>query len=59
MKYTVEITETLQRIVEVDAESDSEAEAFVSRQYCMGDVVLDSSDHVDTNIKCVNRDCFQ
>ena len=59
MKYTVEITETLQRIVAVDAESDSEAEAFVSRQYCMGDVVLDSSDHVDTNIKCVNRDCFQ
>ena len=59
MKYTVEITETLQRIVEVDAESDSEAEAFVSRQYRMGDVVLDSSDHVDTNIKCVNRDCFQ
>ena len=59
MKYTVEITETLQRIVEVDAESDSEAEAFVSRQYCMGDVVLDSSDHVDTNIKCVNRDCLR
>ena len=55
MNYAVEITEVLQKVVEVDAESDSEAEASVLHRYRIGDIVLDSSDHMDTNIKCVNR----
>ena len=55
MKYAVEITEVLQKVVEVDAESDSEAEASVLHRYRIGDIVLDSSDHMSTNIQCVNR----
>ena len=54
VKYAVEITEVLQKVVEVEAESDSEAEASVLHRYRIGDIVLDSSDHMDTNIKCVN-----
>lgn len=31
MKYRVEVTETLQRIIEIDAESNEEAESKVRR----------------------------
>jgi len=50
MKFTVQITETLQRISEVEAPSAEVAETIVRRQYRFGEIVLDSSDYVGTEI---------
>ena len=55
MKFQVQITETLQRLVEVDAWSAKDAEAFVRRQYRSGEIVLDSSDHIDTNVSWMQK----
>ena len=47
MKWNVEITETLQRRIEVEAESAEAAERKVRSMYRGGDIVLESSDIVD------------
>ncbi|MBQ6142236.1 MAG: DpnD/PcfM family protein [Kiritimatiellae bacterium] len=47
MKYVVEITETLQRLVVVEAKDPEEAEREVSNMYRQGQVVLDDADHID------------
>lgn len=43
MRFTIQITETLQMLVDVDARSPEEAERFVRRQYRLGEFVLDAS----------------
>lgn len=48
MKYQVEITETLQRTVEVEAESKSDAISKAKEQYNNSEIELDSSDFIDT-----------
>ena len=55
MKFQVQITETLQRLVEVDARSDRDAELFVRQQYRSGEIVLDSSDHIDTDVSRMEK----
>ncbi len=55
MKYIVEIEEILQKVVEVEAESKDEAWKKVSQQYKDEEIVLDSSDHVDTTITVLNE----
>ena len=50
MKYVVEITEILQRLVEVEATSPEEAERRVSNMYRRGQEVLDDADRVDVTI---------
>ena len=50
MKVKVEITETLQRIVEIEAENDSEAIEHANELYSKGQIVLDADDHIDTEI---------
>ena len=47
MKWAVEITETLQTSVEIEAESVEDAERQARSMYCRGDIVLDASDYVD------------
>ena len=47
MKWAVEITETLQTSVEIEAESAEDAETQARNLYRRGDVVLDASDYVD------------
>ena len=47
MKWKVEITETLQRGVEIEAESAEDAERQVRSMYLHGDIVLDASNYVD------------
>ena len=47
MKRNVEITETLQTSVEVEAESAEDAEKQAKDMYSRGDIVLDASDFVD------------
>lgn len=43
-KYQVRIIETLSRIVEVEAENETDALNTVEDMYCDGGVVLDSDD---------------
>ena len=49
--YKIEITETLSRIVEIDASSKDEAYQKISKMYKEGEIVLDSSDYIDYEIK--------
>ena len=57
MKYKIEITETLQRILEVMASSEEDAIQDVTARYRQCDVVLDESDFVDVNIAVLEDDC--
>lgn len=55
-KFTVEITETLQRQVEVEAEDAFEAEAIVREMYRNEEVVLDAEDYIDTEFKALDEE---
>lgn len=48
--YEIEITETLQRVVKVEANSEDEAYNIVSQKYKNEEIVLDDSDFVDNEI---------
>lgn len=50
-KYLVEITETLQRQFEVEADSREEAEKIANMMYRNEDVVLTDEDFVDAQFK--------
>ena len=54
MKWIVDITETLQRRIEVEGETPEEAAKNAELQYCDGEVVLDSSDYVGTEFVAVS-----
>ena len=41
-KYTIEITETLTRLVSIEAENEYEAERIVREKYKNGEIVLDA-----------------
>lgn len=47
MKYYVSVTETLNRVVSVDAESESEAKDKVETAYQCCELVLDADDYVE------------
>lgn len=51
MECRVEITETLQRTICVIADSEDEAERCVMAMYRNGDIVLSSSDFVDSEFE--------
>lgn len=48
MKYKVTIRETLERTVEVEANSAQEAELSVRQDYHNSTIVLNDGDYVDT-----------
>jgi len=50
-EYTVEITEYLSRIIRIDAADSVEAERKVRSLYRNEDIVLDSEDHIGTEIE--------
>ena len=53
-KLTVCITETLERVIEVDVdEMDCDAVEYVRRQYLDGEIILDSSDLVHTEFQII------
>ena len=54
MKYQVEITETLQKTIEVEAESEREAISKVEDQYYNGEIELDTSDFIDTVFEIIS-----
>ena len=46
--FRIEVREALSRTVEVEANSADEALAFVESAYATEDIILDSSDYLDT-----------
>lgn len=56
MKQKVKIVETLERVVEVEAESFDEAEEIVREQYRNSDIVLTSDDYIGTEFKKYDED---
>ena len=54
--YRVVVTETLQRIVYIDAKSAEEAKRNVEERYHNEEIVLDSSDYQGTEIEVVKDD---
>lgn len=54
--YRVVVTETLQRIVYIDAKSAEEARDVAEERYRNEEIVLDSSDYQDTKIEVVEDD---
>lgn len=55
-KYTIEITETLQKQIVIKAHSKEEAIQKIKEQYRNTDIVLDSEDYIDTQIQCVHEE---
>lgn len=53
MKYTVRITETLVKEVEIEAESPVKAIVEAKRQYSTFEIVLDYSDFSHVDIECL------
>ena len=49
-KYRIEITETLSRTIETEAESEAVAVEKVRQMYRNGDIILDASDYIETEI---------
>lgn len=59
MKYKIEVTEMLQRVVEVDARDLTEAISKVGKDYDAGGIILDSMDFVGYSIKEAGSECKQ
>lgn len=55
-KYTIEITETLQKQVSVEANSYEEAERKVKEQYRNNEIILDSDNYIDTCYQCIKEE---
>ncbi len=55
-EYSVEVVETLIRIVTVEATSEEQAIEFVMYDYNNAELVLDSDDFFDVEFEIVNRD---
>ena len=54
--YQVEITETLQRVVEVEADSEQDAIFMVDDKYREEEIVLDAADFIDYEIAIFKSD---
>lgn len=55
--YTVTITETLQRTVEVKADSQAAALSMVEDRYSASEYILDSSDFAGVKFYSADRQC--
>lgn len=55
-KYQVRITETLERIVEVNAKDWADARKIVRQKYYDEEIVLDSDDYQDVEIEVIWED---
>ena len=50
-RYHIEITETLQKVVDIMANTPDEAIAEATRKYREGEIILDSSDCIDFDVE--------
>lgn len=55
-EYSVEVVETLIRIITVEATSEEQAIEFVMYDYNNAELVLDSDDFFDVEFNLVNQD---
>ena len=55
-EYSVEVVETLIRIVTVEATSEEDAIKFVWYDYNNAELVLDSDDFFDVEFEIINKD---
>lgn len=53
-KFDVKIIETLSKTVEVEAKSESHAIILVTEMYNEEEIILDSSNHIETNFKRID-----
>lgn len=53
-KYKFEITEILQKQIEIEANSYDEAYQKVKSQYKNEDIILDASDYIDTEYNLIS-----
>ena len=53
--YKIEITETLQRQIEIEANSPVDASIKAQEQWNEDQIVLDSEDFVDVEIKVIKQ----
>lgn len=53
IKHKVEITETLQRVIEVEASTEEDAERVALNLHRSGEVVLSADDFVTVEVACV------
>ena len=54
MKVKVEITETLQKTIEVEASTYEEALSYIKNKYKNEEIVLDDSNYIKTEFKVVD-----
>lgn len=54
--YSIEITETLQKQVSIQANSYEEAERKVKEKYQNNEIVLDSNDYIDTCYRYIKEE---
>lgn len=54
-KFNIEITETVQRQIEVEADSYDEALKIVKQKYRNSEIVLDSTDFIDTEFRLITK----
>lgn len=54
MEYKVEIKETLSRIINVEAENESEAIIKIKERYRNENIILGNTDYVGTDFNIIN-----
>ncbi len=58
-KYKVEITEYLQKVIDVEAETADDAVAKIEEDYKQEKIILDAADFIDKDIEIYNPDKFK
>ena len=53
MKYKIEYTETLQRIIEIEANSEAEALSIADEKYYSEEIILDDNDYKGVEISII------
>jgi hypothetical protein len=53
MKYKVEITEILQKIIEVEASNEKEAYNIIKEKYLKEEIILDDTNYIETKIDII------
>ena len=58
MKYIIEITETLQRQIEVEAQNESEAIKLIKEKYKNEEIILSEQDFIDYEIDIIKQSIY-
>ena len=56
MKHKIEITETLQRVIEVEALTGEDAERVAIKLYRSGEIVLSADDFTLVEVNCMQHE---